>query len=80
MIRPQFFADRRTGPEPSGKAHDPYDRSRELTGAEDDEECGVVTRTRGRRVRPASGAGPIDGMRRIDGMRPAHGMRRIDGR
>ncbi|GGW33204.1 hypothetical protein [Streptomyces griseoloalbus] len=45
VIRPQFFADRRTGPEPSGEARDPYDRSRELTGAEDDGECGVVTRT-----------------------------------
>ncbi|GHH89866.1 hypothetical protein [Streptomyces capillispiralis] len=45
VIRPRFFADRRTGPEPSGQARDPYDRSRELTGAEGDDECGVVTRT-----------------------------------
>ncbi|MET7292169.1 hypothetical protein ABZS79_08495 [Streptomyces griseoloalbus] len=45
VIRPQFFADRRTGPESSGEARDPYDRSRELTGAEEDDECGVVTRT-----------------------------------
>ncbi|MFI5566065.1 hypothetical protein ACIA6T_01545 [Streptomyces sp. NPDC051740] len=45
LIRPGFFADRGTGPEPSGRAHDPYDRSKELKPAEDDEDCGVVSRT-----------------------------------
>ncbi|MFC8369374.1 hypothetical protein ACFUIT_15560 [Streptomyces sp. NPDC057239] len=45
LIRPGFFTHRETGPEPSGKAHDPYDRSKELKPAEDDEDCGVVSRT-----------------------------------
>ncbi|MFI2505423.1 hypothetical protein [Streptomyces sp. NPDC018972] len=46
VIRPQFFADRRTAaPEPSGEARDPYDRSKELAADGRDEECGVVTRT-----------------------------------
>ncbi|MFI1418324.1 hypothetical protein ACH4VX_10065 [Streptomyces sp. NPDC020731] len=45
LIRPEFFADRRTDPEPSGKARDPYDRSKELKPTEDDAGCGVVSRT-----------------------------------
>ncbi|QDI69479.1 hypothetical protein CD934_12785 [Streptomyces calvus] len=44
VIRPQFLADRQNGAGTSGEARDPYDRSRELTGARDDDECGVVTR------------------------------------
>ncbi|MEU5519147.1 hypothetical protein ABZ759_00180 [Streptomyces sp. NPDC047860] len=47
VIRPQFFADRQEGPEPSGEARDPYDRSKELERPEadaDPEDCGVVTR------------------------------------
>ncbi|GGW83842.1 hypothetical protein GCM10010297_00380 [Streptomyces malachitofuscus] len=47
VIRPQFFADRQEGPEPSGEARDPYDRSRELKrpeAAAAPEDCGVVTR------------------------------------
>ncbi|GAA2549838.1 MULTISPECIES: hypothetical protein [Streptomyces] len=43
VIRPQFPADLRTGPEPTGEARDPYDRSKQVAGA--DEGCGVVTRT-----------------------------------
>ncbi|WP_437034160.1 hypothetical protein [Streptomyces sp. enrichment culture] len=44
VIRPQFLADRRTGPEPTGEVVDPYDRSRGVTG-DDDAGCGVVTRS-----------------------------------
>ncbi|MFC5215447.1 hypothetical protein [Streptomyces coerulescens] len=43
IIRPQFQADLMSGPESSGEAFDPYDRSRELNGAEED--CGTVSRT-----------------------------------
>nr|WP_078509418.1 hypothetical protein [Streptomyces viridosporus] len=43
VIRPQFLADLQSGPEPTGEALDPYDRSREVVG--DDGGCGVVTRT-----------------------------------
>ncbi|MFE7269114.1 hypothetical protein [Streptomyces sp. NPDC057623] len=43
FIRPRFDADLPAGPEPSGAAVDPYDRSRGLDGA--DEECGTLSRT-----------------------------------
>ncbi|MFF7856119.1 hypothetical protein [Streptomyces sp. NPDC007904] len=43
VIRPQFLADRRTAPERTGEKRDPYDRSKDVSRADD--ECGVVTRT-----------------------------------
>ncbi|OSP42834.1 hypothetical protein B7767_13425, partial [Streptomyces sp. 13-12-16] len=45
VIRPQFLADRRGRPEPTGPARDPYDRSKDLEPADDEAGCGVVTRT-----------------------------------
>lgn len=45
VISPQFSTDRPTGPEPSGRTADPYDRSRELGETEGDEECGSASRT-----------------------------------
>ncbi|MEU0087848.1 hypothetical protein [Streptomyces sp. NPDC006274] len=43
FFRPQFPSDLIGEPTPSGPAVDPYDRSREAVGVED--ECGTVTRT-----------------------------------
>jgi hypothetical protein len=43
FIHPMFDADLHASPEPSGALVDPYDRSRELDG--DDDECGTVSRT-----------------------------------
>ncbi|MFI2375100.1 hypothetical protein ACH5AO_08545 [Streptomyces sp. NPDC018964] len=45
VIRPQFLADRRGRPEPTGPARDPYDRSKDLEPAGGEADCGVVTRT-----------------------------------
>lgn len=45
VIRPQFLADRRGRPEPTGPARDPYDRSKDLEPADGEADCGVVTRT-----------------------------------
>ncbi|MFD6907820.1 hypothetical protein ACFWC4_22135, partial [Streptomyces sp. NPDC060077] len=45
VIRPQFLADLRASPEPTGAERDPYDRSGEPAPAGADE-CGVVTRVR----------------------------------
>ena len=45
VIRPQFLSGRGTSPEPSGKARDPYDRSKELKADAGEEECGLATRT-----------------------------------
>lgn len=47
VIRPQFLTDREEGPEPTGEARDPYDRSKGLDRPEQgagEEDCGVVSR------------------------------------
>lgn len=43
-LHPEFSSSRSAGPEPSGPATDPYDRSRELERG-DGGDCGTVTRT-----------------------------------
>ncbi|WP_031477520.1 hypothetical protein [Streptomyces bicolor] len=45
FIHPRFQADLAASPEPSGDVVDPYDRSRELDGAEAGTECGTLSRT-----------------------------------
>ncbi|GAA1423957.1 hypothetical protein GCM10009601_27990 [Streptomyces thermospinosisporus] len=44
VIRPQFLADRQTGPGTTGAPVDPYDRGRELPGGGTGG-CGVITRS-----------------------------------
>ncbi|MFI8894691.1 hypothetical protein [Streptomyces paradoxus] len=43
-LHPEFSSNRSAGPDPSGPATDPYDRSRELERG-DGGDCGTVTRT-----------------------------------
>ncbi|MET8977761.1 hypothetical protein ABZX85_19290 [Streptomyces sp. NPDC004539] len=43
-LRPEFLADRSTGPTPTGPEEDPYDRSKEFTEGAAEGPCGTLSR------------------------------------